>query len=149
VGLNLSKSKLPAATMNAIVQMLVPPPKYMVHRLIPKAIYADRAKLAGAVIIERGPESEVELRHEQAVETFVRNAEDAYGFPPYPLLASSLSRWQDDDLHPHEQAIVAEALRHIRTIRLRDPQFNWWQKLPMVLQNAARRNRIRLSAADD
>src|SRR5688572_7990737 len=36
VGLNLSKSKLPAATMNAIVQMIVPPPKYMVHRLIPK-----------------------------------------------------------------------------------------------------------------
>src|SRR5438034_4952634 len=27
VGLNLSQSKLPAATMNAIVQMIVPPPK--------------------------------------------------------------------------------------------------------------------------
>src|SRR5215208_7477479 len=56
VGLNLSKSSLPAATMNAIVQMLVPPPKYMVHRLIPKVSYVDEAKLAGAVIIERGPE---------------------------------------------------------------------------------------------
>ena len=54
VGLNLSKSKLPAATMNAIVQMLVPPPKYMVHRLIPKATYANQGKLARAVIIERG-----------------------------------------------------------------------------------------------
>jgi len=78
VGLNLSKSKLPAATMNAIVQWIVPPPKYMVHRLIPKATYANEAKLSRAVIIERGDEYVESLHHEQAVETFVRNAEDAY-----------------------------------------------------------------------
>ncbi|HEX2994735.1 MAG TPA: hypothetical protein VHP14_07925, partial [Anaerolineales bacterium] len=137
VGLNLSKSKLPAATMNAVVQMLVPPPKYMVHRLIPKATYANQAKLSGAAIIERGPEFEEVLNHEQAVETFVNNAEDAYGFPPYPILADSLSRWQDDDLHPQEQAIVAEALKGIRTTRLRDPQFNWWQKLPVIAEHSA------------
>src|SRR5512138_729319 len=137
VGLNLSKSKLPAATMNAVVQMLVPPPKYMVHRLIPKATYANYATLSRAVIIERGPEFEEELQHEQAVETFVKNAEDAYGFPPYPILANSLSRWEDDDLHPYEEAIVAEALRNVRTTRLRDPQFNWWQKIPVLIQNSS------------
>jgi hypothetical protein len=135
VGMNLSQSNLPAATMNAIVQMLVPPPKYMVHRLIPKANYVNQAKLSGAVIIERGPEFEEELRHEQAVETFVQNAEDAYGFPPYPILASSLSKWEEDDLHPYEQAIIAEALQNIRTVRLCDSQFNWWQRLPAILQN--------------
>jgi putative flippase GtrA len=132
VGLNLSKSKLPAATMNAIVQMFVPPPKYMVHRLIPKATYANYATLSRAVIIERGPEFVEALQHEQAVETFVHNAEDAYGFPPYPILADSLSQWNGEDLHPHEQAIVNEALQSIPTIRLRDPKFNWWQRLPTV-----------------
>ena len=132
VGLNLSKSKLPAATMNAIVQMFVPPPKYMVHRLIPKATYANFATLSRAVIIERGPEFVEALQHEQAVETFVHNAEDAYGFPPYPILADSLSRWNGEDLHPQEQAIVKEALKSIPTIRLRDPKFNWWQRLPTV-----------------
>jgi putative flippase GtrA len=132
VGLNLSKSKLPAATMNAIVQMFVPPPKYMVHRLIPKATYANYATLSRAVIIERGPEFVEALQHEQAVETFVHNAEDAYGFPPYPILADSLSQWNGEDLHPQEQAIVNEALQSIPTIRLRDPKFNWWQRLPTV-----------------
>ncbi len=132
VGLNLSKSKLPAATMNAVVQMLVPPPKYMVHRLIPKATYANYATLSRAVIIERGSEFVEALQHEQAVETFVRNAEDAYGFPPYPILADSLSQWNGEDLHPQEQAIVDEALKTIPTIRLRDPKFNWWQRLPTV-----------------
>jgi hypothetical protein len=137
VGLNLSKSKLPAATMNAIVQMVVPPPKYMVHRLIPKATYANQAKLSRAVIIERGPEFEESLGHEQAVDTFVRNAEDAYGFPPYPILASSLSQWEGQDLHPIEQAIVAEALKAIPTVRLRDSKFSWWQRLPVIAQNSS------------
>ena len=134
IGMDLSKSKLPAATMNAIVQWMVPPPKYMVHRLIPKVTYVDEAKLTGAVIIERGPEFQEFLVHEQAVDTFVKNAEDAYGFPPYPILADSLSRWDGQDLHPAEQAIVAQALKGIPTIRLRDPKFNWWQRLPVIAQ---------------
>jgi len=104
----------------------------MVHRLIPKVIYTNQAKLAGAAIIERGPEFEETLDHEQAVETFVHNAEDAYGFPPYPILANSLSQWNGEDLHLQEEAIVDEALKTIPTIRLRDPKFNWWQRLPTV-----------------
>ncbi len=132
VGLNLSKSRLPAATMNTIVQMIVPPPKYMVHRLIPKVTYANSATLSRAVIIERGDEYVESLHHEQAVETFVRNAEDAYGFPPYPILAESLSTWNGEDLHPQEQAIVDKALETIPTVRLRDPKFNWWQRIPVV-----------------
>jgi putative flippase GtrA len=147
VGLNLSKSKLPAATMNAIVQFLVPPPKYMVHRLIPKANYANYAKLSRAVIIERGDEYVESLLHEQAVETFVNNAEDAYGFPPYPILADSLSHWKGEDLHPQEQAIVNEALKPIPTVRLRDPKFNWWQRIPVVTNLST--GSTQFAAADD
>jgi hypothetical protein len=147
VGLNLSKSRLPAATMNAVVQMLVPPPKYMVHRLIPKATYANYATLSRAVIIERGSEFVESLQHQQAVETFVRNAEDAYGFPPYPILAKSLSEWNGQDLHPQEQSIVDEALKTIPTIRLRDPKFNWWQRLPTVTNLSVGSRQF--AAADD
>ena len=148
VGMKLSHGKLPAATMNAIVQMLIPPPKYMVHRLIPRATYINHARLSRAVIIERGPEFQETLTHEQAVETFVNNAEDAYGFPPYPILADSLSRWDNVDLHPYEQAIVAKALEKIPTVRLRDPQFNWWQKLPVVSGNVSTAS-AQLTGADD
>jgi dolichol-phosphate mannosyltransferase len=124
----------------------VPPPKYMVHRLIPKVTYVDEAKLAGAVIIERGPEFQEFLVHEQAVDTFVKNAEDAYGFPPYPILADALSTWEERDLHPDEQAIVAQALKGIPTIRLRDPKFNWWQRLPVIAQYSTA---TQLAGADD
>ena len=147
VGMDLSKSKLPAATMNAIVQWIVPPPKYMVHRLIPKAQYANHATLTRAVIIERGEEFVEALHHEQAVDTFVKNAEDAYGFPPYPILAKSLSEWNGQDLHIQEQSIVNEALKTIPTIRLRDPKFNWWQRLPVVTNLSIGSSQF--AAADD
>jgi hypothetical protein len=132
VGLKLGQTKLPAATMNTIVQMLVPPPKYMVHRLIPKANYANVATLSRAVIIERGDEYVEALHHDRAVETFMRNSEEAYGFPPYSVLAASLSKWNGENLHPQEQAIVDQALYRIPTIRLRDPKFNWWRRIPTV-----------------
>jgi hypothetical protein len=82
------------------------------------------------------------------VETFVKNAEDAYGFPPYPILAESLSKWEEHDLHPDEQAIVAEALKGIPTMRLRDPKFSWWQKLPVIAQNSSTAN-MQFVGADD
>jgi hypothetical protein len=139
---------MPAATMNAIVQMLIPPPKYMVHRLIPKVTYVNHATLSRAVIIERGSEYEEVLDHDQAVKEFVRNAEDAYGFPPYPILADFISKWDDEDLQPIEQSIVAEALKGIPTIRLRDPKFNWWQRLPIIAGNPTNAS-MQLVGADD
>lgn len=129
IGLKISDAKLPAATMNTIVQMLIPPPKYMVDKLIPGVAFTNQAELARAVIIERGPKFEEVLPHDQTVKIFIRNAEDAYGFPPYPILKDSLSRWEDEDLHPQEQEIIAEALQKIPAVRLRDPNFNWWQRL--------------------
>jgi len=148
IGMKLSQTRLPAATLNTIVQMLIPPPKYMVHKLIPKVSYADKARLARAVVIERGPEFEEVLVHNQATEVFVRNAEDAYGFPPYPVLAGPLSHWEGEDLHPQERAIITRALKRIPTIRLRDPKFNWWQRLPLLSDNS-RPSFMDLATADD
>jgi hypothetical protein len=148
VGLKLSETTMPAATMNTIVQMLIPPPKYMVHRLIPKVTYVDHATLTRAVIIERGSEHEEVLQHDQAVKEFVRNAEDAYGFPPYPILANFISKWNDENLQPIEQSIVAEALKGIPTIRIRDPKFNWWQRLPIIASNPTNAS-MQLVGADD
>jgi dolichol-phosphate mannosyltransferase len=148
VGMQLSETRLPAATMNSIVQMIIPPPKYMVDRLIPKVTYANGATLSHAVVIERGPQFEETLSHAKAVDVFVHNGEDAYGFPPYPTLAPSLSKWNDEDLHIRETAIISEALKHIPTMRLRDPNYAWWQRLPVTTSNVSL-TAVQLSAADD
>jgi dolichol-phosphate mannosyltransferase len=148
MGMQLSETKLPAATMNSIVQMIIPPPKYMVDRLLPKVTYADSALLSQAVVIERGLEFEETLDHAEAVEVFVRNAEDAYGFPPYPILAPSLSNWDNEDLHIRETAIIFEVLKHIPVRRLRDPNYAWWQRLPAITTNFSS-TAMQASAADN
>jgi hypothetical protein len=149
VGMRLSDTMLPAATMNTVVQMIIPPPKYMVHRLINKATYTKDAVLSRAVVIERGPEYSETLSHEQAVQIFLENADDAYGFPPYPILAASLSSWNGEDLHPQEREVVREALSRIPAVRLCDPQFNWYQQLPHILANSFYPGRQQLLPASD
>ena len=43
----LARTHLPAATINAVVQMIVPPPKYHVERLVPGVEVAPEARLDG------------------------------------------------------------------------------------------------------
>jgi dolichol-phosphate mannosyltransferase len=132
----LSATTMPAATLNAIVQKLIPPPKYMVDRLIPHAQYAKQAKLAQVVVIERGPDGERQLNEKDKLEILVANSEDAYGFPPYPSLAHILSRWNNLDLHIEEQAIVRSAISELPAINLRSSTFDWYKRLPKLMNVA-------------
>ena len=86
----ISKSKLPAATINLVVQALIPPPKYYVQKLIPKVKLATRAELAGMFIIERGKGDNQPMDTAEAIDILFKNCEDAYGFPPYDDLKEFL-----------------------------------------------------------
>src|SRR5919108_642949 len=50
----LTRMRLPVATINAIVQLLVPPPKYTIDRLIPGVERTPSGRLAGMIVITRG-----------------------------------------------------------------------------------------------
>ena len=86
----IAKLRLPAATINAVVQFLVPPPKYHVEKLVPTAKIAPEAKLAALVVIQRGGVGDVVLERDEALEILLQNCEDAYGFPPYDEIAGFL-----------------------------------------------------------
>ena len=131
----LSSSAMPAATLNAIVQKIIPPPKYMVHRLIPKVTYVNEAKLSHILLIERGPDFEGKLSEDEKAKILVANAEDAYGFPPYPSLAHLVSQWNGEDLHKAETAIVTAATQGLPAIHLRRSQFDWYKQIPSFIQD--------------
>lgn len=133
-GMWLSSTRMPAATLNAIVQKLIPPPKYMVDRLIPNTQYADSAKLSQIVVIERGEDFEGTLDDKEKISVLVANAEDAYGFPPYPALAEALCHWQGKDLHEVEAEIVSAAVSKLPAIYLRRSQYDWYKRLPQLIQ---------------
>ena len=126
----LSRSGLPAATINALAQILVPPPKYAIERLIPEVEVRARSPLSQVVLIERGDEYAARLSQAAIVDHLIQNGEDAYGFPPYPELAEYLSRWQGEDLHGRERGIIAQAIRGKSAVHLSSPAFEWWERLP-------------------
>ena len=78
----IGRPHLPSATINTVVQMLIPPPKYFVEKLVPKVKLTRNAHFAGMFIIERGEGGIRPIDNDEALE-IPKNCEDAYGFPPY------------------------------------------------------------------
>ncbi len=135
VGMWLSAIKAPAATLSAIVQKIIPPPKYMIDTLIPGANYANTAQLAQIVLIERGDDFEGEIDSEKKVDILLANADDAYGFPPYPALAEQISSWNGQDLHEMEKEIVTAAINNLPTKHLGSSTYDWYKRLPTLLED--------------
>jgi dolichol-phosphate mannosyltransferase len=136
VGMWLSDKKTPAATLNALVQMVIPPPKFMVHKLVTGTRYQEHAKLSYIVLIERGADFEGVLPDTGKVDLMLANADDAYGFPPYPALADQLSSWQGKDLHEAEKDIVTSAVQSLPGIHLKSSSYDWYKRLPKLLQTS-------------
>jgi len=136
-GLFLTRTGLPMATTNAVVQFLVPPPKYHVQRLVPGVKLANEARLAGLIVIERGDDGEVRLSDQEALDILMANSEDSYGFPPYDSIKDFLYSSERGDLRPVEQATVASALKGKSATLLRSSTRNWWQRVPALVQGTA------------
>ena len=133
VAMWLTEGHFPAATLNAVVQFIVPPPKYMVDRLIPGTQHLQHAKLALIALIERGPDFVVDLDERKKIDTLLANAEDAYGFPPYPAIETLLSNWDGQDLHAKEREVVEQAIVHLPAIHISSPRYDWYKTLPTQL----------------
>jgi hypothetical protein len=133
-GMLLNNGKIPAATLNAVVQAIIPPPKFMVDKLIPNTPYLNEARLSHIVLIERGEDMEAEINDLEKVNILVANAEDAYGFPPYPVLAEQLSTWNGESLQDVEREIVAATIKDIPGTHLRSSSYGWYKRLPQLVK---------------
>jgi dolichol-phosphate mannosyltransferase len=125
----IASLRLPAATINALVQLVIPPPKYDVERLVPGVDIATEAKITGFVVIERAAGDDRGLLPEEAVDVLVENSEDAYGFPPYPALEHFLHSRNGRNLQSEERQILASALSSVPAIVLRSDSMDWWQRV--------------------
>lgn len=132
LALFLARTRLPMATINTIVQWLVPPPKYHIQRLIPGVKVTREAKLAGMFIIQRGGDGESVLESEEALGILFRNCEDAYGFPPYHAIEGMLSTANGHDLRPVEREIMRNAFRGCPAMLLSSSQLDWWKRIPAL-----------------
>jgi dolichol-phosphate mannosyltransferase len=146
----LARLNIPIIAINAITQILVPPPKYMIDRLVPTARYCDTGTVRRIFIIGRGPEAEEPLSHDETMTSLLANTEDAYGFPPFSIMERAITlrsrnlrkgKKQDiSELRSLERGILDDFLRNISATRLVSPNFGWADVIPqLALEPSARR----------
>ncbi len=134
VGFALTKTALPAASMNAVVQKLIPPPKYHVEQLVPGVEIADAARVEWLFIIQRGGTGEVVLEHESAMHTLLENCEDAYGFPPYLSIEPYLREGNGSgDLKDVERATISQAFDGVPALLLRSETLGWAERIEELI----------------
>jgi dolichol-phosphate mannosyltransferase len=126
----LSKHNLPVATINSIVQLLVPPPKYHVDRLVPDVVRTREARYEELVVIQRGDDFKRPLDAEEAVEIILENCADAYGFPPYNHLERFLHERSEIDLVAAEAGLIRATIERRSATLLSSSSRNWYLSLP-------------------
>ena len=140
----LTQTHLPVATINTLVQFLVPPPKYHVQRLVPNVKVTQEANLAGMFVIERGGTGSVDQAHQEALDILMTNCEDAYGFPPYPVIKHFLHTINEVDLRALERDIVTAALTNRATTLLRSSTMDWAERIAAIVNPSSPREELRV-----
>ena len=124
--MKLADSNVPIMTINGWVQRIIPPPKYMVQRLVPCDLKST-TQLDNIFIIERGAPHQSHVTTSDAVVELLENTEDAYGFPPYRYVAPALSVGGAtyDELRERERLILISALESVEINRMGSDNFTW------------------------
>jgi putative flippase GtrA len=138
IGIALSRFNLPIMGINAFTQIMVPPPKYTVDRLVPCHM-ASSTRVSELFIIERGRPRLTVLDHESALAQLIVNTDDAYGFPPFRYLAPAISIGGQDyhQLRRAERAILASFLSHLRIRTLASDSFSWADDIPHLISRGS------------
>jgi len=130
----LTKYKLPVASINAIIQRLIPPPKYHVERLVRGVKTAHQATARGMFVIQRGGSGEEVMDSAESLRTLLANCDDAFGFPPYSSLERLLLAAADDDLRSREREIIASALIDRPVVAMRSDSLDWAERIPAAVR---------------
>jgi hypothetical protein len=130
----LSRFNLPIMGINALTQMLIPPPKYTVDRLVPCQM-TDATRVRELFIIERGSPRLADLDKREALTQLLANTDDAYGFPPFRYLAPAISIGPQDyhELRAAERNILAGFLANVRVRTLASDTFGWADEIPRLI----------------
>ena len=134
IGLGLANSAFPAATANAIVQAMIPPPKYPVDRILPGTSIASDGVPTHLFVIAKGHESKRQLYSEESMEMVLANCEDAYGFPPYDRLEEFILANRSEDLRQMEADVILKALETSPATLLQSDDYGWADQIRLEIE---------------
>ena len=136
IGTRLGEMNVPIMSLNAFTQYVVPPPKFVVDRLVP-CEKADTVKVQELFIIERKDYALTELEPLSLLDELIANTDDAYGFPPFRYFAPALvvDGMGYEELRAKERSILESALAGVRARRLATPDFTWADHIPELVSD--------------
>jgi dolichol-phosphate mannosyltransferase len=134
VGSRLGALNLPIMALNATTHAIIPPPKYMIDRLVP-CRYLASTEVRDLFVIQRGSDGLEEIDHQQAVDIMLENTDDAYGFPPFRDFAPAISIGGENyrRLRERERALLTGFLARVRVRRLVRDDFSWADVIPLLV----------------
>ena len=143
IAMMLAQFNLPIMGINALTQILVPPPKYSVDRLVSCQMGSFTA-VKDLFIIERGAPRLAELDLEDTLAQMLTNTDDAYGFPPFKYFAPAITIDGKGyrELREQEREILRSFLGHVRTRALASDCFGWADEIPRLLKEEGRINQV-------
>jgi hypothetical protein len=138
VGQAMGNLNLPIMGINALTQIVVPPPKYMVTSLV-DCQQTDSIEVERLFLIERGREQTEDMAVGDAVDILLDNTEDAYGFPPYRYFAPAIVIGDRDYamLRAEERSILESAMRGVRIQRMARDDFSWADSIARTIAGAS------------
>lgn len=138
IGVRLGEMNVPIMSFNALTQVLVPPPKYDIGRLVP-CERASSVQVRDLFIIERRDHELSDIDPDQLLDELIANTDDAYGFPPFRYFAPALvvEGLGYEELRATERSILARAFAGIRARRLATPDFTWADLIPALAMDGA------------
>jgi 4-amino-4-deoxy-L-arabinose transferase-like glycosyltransferase/putative flippase GtrA len=134
VGKGLGTLNVPIMSINSVLQIMVPPPKYHITALLPAHISAE-APIANVFLMERGEPIQERVPLEQAIDQLIENTDDAYGFPPFAALAPHFVIGGRDyqALRARERELLTAAMQNVTIWRLRVRGHEWGELLPKLI----------------
>lgn len=132
LGLFLSERRLPAATVNTILQRIIPQPKFPLDTLSPGIAYGSEARAWTLVCLENGDGKLASLPLETAVDQLLEPDQLNIGFNPYPLLVSELAKWEGRDWMEEERDILRAGLAGCRLLHWRGGGDKWWSQITAI-----------------
>ena len=147
IGMALSRFNLPIMGINALTQMLIPPPKYTVDRLCPARWPAPPGSRE-LFIIERGAPRLADVGHRQSARPADGQHRRRVRLPAVPLPRPSHQHGAQDyhQLRAAEREILAGFLANVRAPRIASDSFSWADEIPQLLGTRWHRHSQRGSA---
>ena len=143
VGKGLGSLNVPIMSINSVLQIIVPPPKYHITSLLPAHIAAE-APIANVFLMERGEPIQERVPLEAAIDQLIENTDDAYGFPPFATLAPQflMDGRNYEQLRARERELLTSAMANVTIWRLRVRGHEWGALLPRLILGAGGREPI-------